>query len=111
MPLNLCFVYPRWQIDAKNWLSYVPVLLVAAAFIVGWMYRRQWGRAWLLGFGFYAVMLFPALGFVNIYFMRYSLVADHYQYFSIIGLLALAVAEARARFVHDLSGRWRVSWR
>ncbi len=92
LPLDLCFVYPRWQITAQNPLSYVPGLLILAGLLAGWICRRRWGRPWLFGFGYYLIMLFPALGFVNIYFMRYSLVADHYQYFSLIGLIALAVS-------------------
>lgn len=39
---------------------------------------------------FYAGTLLPALGFVNIYPMRYSFVADHYQYLAGVGLLVLA---------------------
>ncbi len=91
VPLNLCFVYPRWRIDPQNLFSYVPGLLVVAVLLVCWRYRREWGKSCLLGLGYYLTMLMPALGFVNIYFMRYSLVADHWQYFSIIGLIALVV--------------------
>ncbi len=113
LPLDLCFVYPRWQITAQNPLSYVPGLLLLAGLLAGWTRRQRWGKPWLFGFGYYLIMLFPALGFVNIYFMRYSLVADHYQYFSLIGLIALAVSGGiamgrrigeRGRLIGQLTG-------
>jgi tetratricopeptide (TPR) repeat protein len=92
VPLNLCFVYPRWEIDPQNLMSYIPGLLMVVGLLVCWRYRQQWGKRCLLALGYYLTMLVPALGFVNIYFMRYSLVADHWQYYSIIGLIALVVS-------------------
>jgi tetratricopeptide (TPR) repeat protein len=92
LPVNLIFVYTKWQIDATKLLSYVPGLLVLACAVFFLRFRKGWGKAWLFGLGYFVVMLLPVLGFLNIYFMRYSLVADHWQYFSIIGPIGLVAA-------------------
>ena len=89
-PQPIAFVYPRWQIDSGLWWQWLfPVaafLLVASL----WRGRARLGRTPLAAVVMYGAMLFPALGFVNVYPMRYSFVADHFQYLAGLPLLALA---------------------
>jgi tetratricopeptide (TPR) repeat protein len=92
LPLHLSFVYPRWCIDASRVWVYLPGVLALAVFLFAWWFRRSWGKSVLLAWGYFVLMLLPVLGFVSIYFMRYSLVADHWQYFAIIGPIALGAA-------------------
>ncbi len=94
LPIRLCFVYPRWTVDAAAWWPFWPAAALVAGFAVLAAYRRTWGRPFLLGLGYYVLTLLPVLGFVNIYFMRYSLVADHWQYPGLIGVIALVVGWA-----------------
>ncbi len=91
-PVDLLPAYPRWHTGAMSLFSFVPALLLAVAFFLFWRYRATWGKVPLFGLGYSVVMLLPVLGFLNIYFFRYSLVADHYQYFAIIGIITLAAA-------------------
>jgi tetratricopeptide (TPR) repeat protein len=93
LPLNLCFVYPRWNVDPRSVLAWLPlVALVAVGAVLIVLRRHDWVRALLATLGYFGVMLLPVLGFVDIYFMRYSLVADHWQYFAIVGVIVLVSA-------------------
>jgi tetratricopeptide (TPR) repeat protein len=105
-PYKLSFVYPRWEIDDTSVVSLVPVLLLIGLLTLFWWYRKIWGRPFLSGIGYFVVTLFPVLGFFNIYFMKYSLVADHWQYTSIIGIIALVVGLG-----NYLYGRWKEGFR
>ena len=95
LPINLVFIYPRWKIDPTNLIVYVPLIALIGAFLLFWRYRQSWGKQLLFALSYYVVMLLPILGFFNIFFMRYSLVADHYQYAAIISIIVLAVSGGR----------------
>jgi tetratricopeptide (TPR) repeat protein len=89
IPFNLSFIYPRWTIDPSKFSSYVPiVILLLFVLLIVWR-KNGWGRPVIMGLGFFIVNLFPVLGFFEIYFMRYSYVADHFQYLASMGLMAL----------------------
>jgi Flp pilus assembly protein TadD len=83
-PLDLCFIYPRWRIDDRDVLSYLPGVLLVIMLGLAWRRRGTWGRPIVMLIVCYTAMLLPALGFVNIYFMLYSLVSDHWQYAAMI---------------------------
>ena len=103
-PTNLTFIYPRWEIDASHGFNYLFVVLTLAAVIGLWLLRRRLGKGPLVAVLFFAGVLFPALGFVNIYPMRYSFVADHFQYLASIGLIVVIVA-ATAKLIARASPR------
>jgi tetratricopeptide (TPR) repeat protein len=89
LPVNLCFSYPRWTTSASHG-TLVPGLLFLAMLCLFAGFRRSWGRPFLFALGYFLLALLPVLGFLNIYFMRYSLVADHWQYTALIGVVSLA---------------------
>jgi tetratricopeptide (TPR) repeat protein len=83
-PFDLCLVYPPWQIDGRSVLPYLPGAMLVALLALAWWRRRTWGRPIVMMVVCYVGLLLPILGFVNIYAMRYSLVADHWQYAAMI---------------------------
>ncbi len=110
-PIRLIFIYPQWQIRAADVLWWLPVAAAAlVTCLLVWQShwgRSKWASALLVSWLFFGVALAPMLGFTDVGFMQYSLVADHYQHLAMIGAAALAAAawsywHARLR---DLS-RW-----
>jgi len=98
-PMDLAFIYPKWDIDPRDALQWVFPLAVLLILARAWMLRRKIGRGTLAALLLFVGTLIPALGFINIYPMRYSFVADHFQYHASLAIFALAAATfARFRF-------------
>lgn len=98
-PTRLAFNYPRWRIDAAAWWQYLfPLSLVLLA---GLLYagRGRIGRGGLAALLLFVGVLTPALGFFDVYYMRYSFVADHFAY--------LATAVAGGAVASAAGGVWR----
>jgi len=92
LPLQLSFIYPKWQVMAGELRWWLPLAaLLATTALMAWCWRRG-QRALPLASLFYAVALLPVMGFTGVGFMEHSPVADHYQHVALIGLLALLAA-------------------
>jgi tetratricopeptide (TPR) repeat protein len=85
-PQGLLFVYPRWSVVGapREWIGTIGVLGVICA---GLAWRRR-NRGPLAATLLFLGILFPALGFFNVYPFVFSYVADHFAY------LATAVLDA-----------------
>ena len=92
LPLNLLFIYPQWRIEPGNPLWWLPLSAVLIVTAILWLNRKTWGRPVLIAWVFFCVALTPAMGFTDVFFMRYSLVADHYQHIALIPVIALLAA-------------------
>ena len=67
-PHPLITVYPRWQIDASQWFSYLPLLAVMIVLFILWLKRESWSRPWFFAFAYFLAALLPVLGLVTMYF-------------------------------------------
>ena len=91
LPVNLMFIYPRWDIrDDDAALFFYPLAAIVLA-IAAWMIRRR-TRAPLAALLLFAGTLTPALGFFNVYPFRYSFVADHFLYLASIPVFTFVAA-------------------
>ena len=91
-PADLIFIYPRWHIDGSQLPVYLPLAALLAVLGVLWWRREGALRPVFAAAIFFGALLFPVLGFFNIYFFRYSFVGDHFQYLASMGPLALFAA-------------------
>lgn len=94
MPLDSCAIYPRWEVDPASLAAWLPTLSLVPLFaLLLWNRRTPWARALLFGLGYFVITRSPLLGILpSAYNMQFSFVADHWQYLSLAGLLALPVA-------------------
>jgi tetratricopeptide (TPR) repeat protein len=108
-PEPLVFIYPRWEPatgPAVLHLGWLSALLVPIALAGICLYRRgavaAGGLAALL---LYGGLLVPVLGFFNIYFNRFSFVADHFAYLALAipcALVGVGVAFAIGKLEPEL---------
>jgi len=92
-PYPLVFVYERVTLSPEHWPSYLPLVCFAgsAVFLLRKQRTSRGARGALFCFLFYFINLIPILGWVDIGYMRFSLVADHWQYFpSLAGVVLLS---------------------
>jgi protein O-mannosyl-transferase len=88
-PSPLIFIYPRWTISGHasgHLLYFLGVILLLGGLAWG---RKRWGKLPFACMSYFLICLFPALGFVKIYPMRFSFVADHFQYLASLGVFTL----------------------
>lgn len=93
-PVDLAVIYPRWEIDATEPLAWLFVVATAAVTSLLWVMRGRVGRGPMACALFFAVTLFPTLGFIDYSYMGHSFVADRYQYLAGIGAIVLFAAAA-----------------
>ncbi len=91
-PHPVMSVYPRWNIDASNASSYLPLLAVVLTLFILGLRREYWARAPFFVFAYFLCALLPVLGLFDNYIFQYSLVFDHFQYLASMGPMALAGA-------------------
>jgi tetratricopeptide (TPR) repeat protein len=102
LPVRLMAVYPQWELNARSFPAWLPLvswlgLLLGCAAI-----RRPWSRAALLGLGSFTVLLLPVLGVLDMHFLAVSRVSDHLAYPALVAVAALVGAGLHRAG----SGRW-----
>lgn len=90
-PTSLTFIYPQWTVDSGSWRQYLFPGAALIVLVTLALCQKHIGRAPAVAVFFFSGTLAPVLGFFDVYFMRYSYVADHFQYLASIGVIALAV--------------------
>lgn len=115
-PGDLMFIYPAWDINPSRWLHWLPTVTLVAltSLTLHSLLRRlpvestalspppslatRLGMCWM----FALTALLPVLGLVDIYFLRYSPTADHWQYAALPAILSLALEPLWANWEKSL---------
>lgn len=92
LPINLLFFYPPWKVDVGDLAWWFGPLAA-----IGWtwfLWRRRVSRLrpLLFAWAYFCLMLVPVMGITDVYFMKFSLVADHYAHLALVGVVAVVAA-------------------
>lgn len=107
-PEPLIFVYPRWEVEAFGPLDLLYPMSVVVIVVLLAVLGRWMGWLPLIVCLSYLALLFPALGFLDVYPFRYSFVADHFAYHASLPVIAgvvLVVAAIRRPAFAPIVGR------
>ncbi|KAA3607502.1 MAG: hypothetical protein DWQ01_15035 [Planctomycetota bacterium] len=97
LPLNLHFIYPRWEVSAGDPLQWLFPVLTNGLLVFLWLWRKKLGLAPLIAVLIFGGALIPASGYFNVYPMQFSWVADHFQYHASMAFFALLAAWLASR--------------
>jgi tetratricopeptide (TPR) repeat protein len=92
LPIHQSFVYPREVPTPANFSEWIPLIAALIVIAILAITIKKLGKGPLAAVLCYVAILFPALGFANVYPFRFSFVADHYQYLAGIPLIVLLVS-------------------
>lgn len=93
-PTPLLFFYPRWEVSAGQAWQWAFPAAIGGVLAGLWAARGRLGRGPLAAALIFVGMLFPALGFFDVFPFQYSFVADHFQYHASAAALAGLAAAA-----------------
>jgi protein O-mannosyl-transferase len=111
-PHPLIFFTPHWSLDVHRWSGWIAPVSAALLPFGLWMARNRIGRGPLVAALFFGGTLLPTLGFISLYWMRFSFVADHFQYLASLGPIVLivgSVSSMRSRY-HSRLPRASLGW-
>jgi tetratricopeptide (TPR) repeat protein len=104
-PNPLIFIYPRWKLDAGQWWQWLYPLATLAALSAAWIARRRIGKGLFVALMHFYISTSMLVLMVVLYMMRYSFVADHWQYFGSLSIIAL-IASGITRAMDRLGEPW-----
>ncbi|MGE3778346.1 MAG: hypothetical protein AB7F89_14260, partial [Pirellulaceae bacterium] len=110
-PIDLHMPYSRWSIDPSDPTAWLPPLGIGLVVIGCGVCGSGVGRPVACAAAFYCLCRFPVRGFIETAYFQLAFVADHWQYFALLGPTALVGAALHTGWERLLAGRWRqLAW-
>ena len=107
LPILQVLHYPQWRIDTGDLRWWLPLLAaIGLTAVLVWQCRVRTSnaaRTFLFAWGFFCISLGPVMGIAEAGGMLISLVADHYQHFALVGVVA-SIAAAWHYFYRRTAG-------